>query len=323
MLHSRRGWRPLRTRGIYTASTSPWSRTVSNRDHFDALTVEKRKKLSLIDRPFGAQGGVWDRYGDSPSTTSAEESGRRGSQSKREKQRREWPPWPPSQTEEACKASCLFHRRGSQRRESLEELDERGSSKCARCQDQARPSSWNIVTEGATASQQPWGLRASSDWSRPSTWAAPASINLTGQDHATDHAWYQHGKWYASGWANDPSHWSQSSKRAKPTPIQKMIDSLVLPCRMDLHPRRGIQDRQFRSDTRGQPRGESSSAASASASATHYQSWRPRDDAARGYSSAAGDTSEGSDEISNLDEESLRKIADRVNKALAAKGSGQ
>ena len=29
------------------------------------------------------------------------------------------------------------------------------------------------------------------------------------------------------------------------------------------------------------------------------------------------------DETSNLDEESLRKIADRVNKALGAKGSGQ
>ena len=91
------------------------------------------------------------------------------------------------------------------------------------------------------------------------------------------------------------------------------------------------QDRQVWSDTYGQPRGESSSAASASASATHYQSWRPRDDARREDSSAAGDKpSEGSacphlmsvDEMSKLDKDSLKKIADRATK-LAAKGSGQ
>ena len=63
------------------------------------------------------------------------------------------------------------------------------------------------------------------------------------------------------------------------------------------------------------------------------QPWRPRlDDAGRGYYSAAGDTSEGStagqglmsiDEMSHLDEESLREIQDGVTRALAARGGGR
>ena len=49
--------------------------------------IAKRKKL---DRPFGSQGNVWDRYGDLSWATSAEESGSRASQGKGESQRREW-----------------------------------------------------------------------------------------------------------------------------------------------------------------------------------------------------------------------------------------
>ena len=68
---------------------------MSELGHFNELTIKKWKKL---DRPYGAQGNVWNRYGDSSSATSAEESGRRGSQGRRETQEREWPPWPSSQT---------------------------------------------------------------------------------------------------------------------------------------------------------------------------------------------------------------------------------
>ena len=69
-------------------------------------------------------------------------------------------------------------------------------------QDEARSSSWKTVAEGTTASQQTWSS-SGSGWSRPSTWAAQNTANLTGQDHATDHEWYQHRKWHAKGWASD------------------------------------------------------------------------------------------------------------------------
>ena len=65
------------------------------------------------------------------------------------------------------------------------------------------------------------------------------------------------------------------------------------------HPRHGIHGKtgNLWSSTYGQPRDESSSAASAS--------------------SIAVPNLRSIDEMSNLDEESLRKIADRVTKALA------
>ena len=45
----------------------------------------------------------------------------------------------------------------------------------------------------------------------------PQTNRLDGSDYATDREWHVTTKWCASGWANDPSQWSQYSKRAKPT----------------------------------------------------------------------------------------------------------
>ena len=72
------------------------------------------------------------------------------------------------------------------------------------------------------------------------------------------------------------SHQSEQSLRI---PIQKMTDNLIPPCRMDLHPRRGIHGKtgtfgQMLMTNRGVNDRESSSAASASVSAMHNQSWK-------------------------------------------------
>ena len=55
--------RPMRSKGMYTVSTSPWSSTMNNPGHYDALTIQK------LERPFGSQGDVWDCCGDLKNNT--------------------------------------------------------------------------------------------------------------------------------------------------------------------------------------------------------------------------------------------------------------
>ena len=81
--------RPMRSAGVYTPSITRWLKAEHEQTKHEPLAVQKRK---TYDRLWG-QGNTWDRYGDSLSTTSAEETRRKGAQGRRESQWQDWSPW--------------------------------------------------------------------------------------------------------------------------------------------------------------------------------------------------------------------------------------
>ena len=282
---------------------------------FTTLAVYKRKKN---DRAYGSQGNVWDRYGDSSSATSVEESVRRGSQGRREHQRRDWPPhghrqltspqgqsppvrWPQPTEARGQAGSKRFMQACQIARMRLGHLHGKLSlqaplpSKRSGAQHQALDGA--DLLHGLPLLHQIW-----LDITIPPIVSGTSAGSGTRQD----------------GLVNPFIGPSQSVRSQRTDPEDDWRPDAATPARSTSKTLDPARDGKFWSDY-----GQSSGESSAAASAMHRQPWRPREDARRGYSSAARDPSEGSiagpaltsnDEMSDLDEELLRKIADRVTR---------
>ena len=152
--------------------------------------MQKRKKYDK----FWAQGSVWDCYGDSSSMIGHFSRGkcRRGSQGRSESQLREWPPWlsTPAAERPARPVTSYEVTPANRGENPWTSWTKEVRARMPDSQDEAQSSSWKADAGGATAFQQSWSS-SGSGWSRPSTWAAPATSSLSGPDHATDHEWYQ------------------------------------------------------------------------------------------------------------------------------------
>ena len=147
---------------------------------------------------------------------------------------------------------------------------------------ETRQSTCSRVSEtGVDTSHQPWkpkGQYADSGFLRQQmSWQDQSMI------YATDREWHVSKKWHAAGWASDPSQWSQYPKRAKPThadpakpthadPSDDQRSAAPMPSGATTKTWKPGLDRQFWSNTYGQPTGgASSSARAAGVAPKNYQ----------------------------------------------------
>ena len=225
--------------------------------------VRKQKKLN-----------IWDRYSDSTSTTSAEESGKGGGKGNPRHGR---PVWPPAQDQTKTRVPLSYEMKPSNR----------GRNEWKQWQEQVKPAvsegtetrqSWSRGSETAAgSSRQSWWSSDQQIGRRSSQWSAPTSKQLAGSGYATDREWHETTKWDASGWANDPSQWTQYTERAKPTysdPSDDQRSDAAMPSGTTSKTWQPGLDRPFWSNTYGEPQSEAASWASASAPPVH---WQPRD----------------------------------------------
>ena len=179
--------------------------------------------------------------------------------------------------------------------------------------DESRSSSWQTQAGNTDAWKKGWS--SSSRWDRPYAWSVLTNANLTGPDHDTDREWHANRKQYAS------THHALSLSGPSP---RILIDRRSDPALPSGSTSKTWQDQDFWAAADSSSVGSSAITSQATQS-TH---WRRRLHTGRAASSHAGDNSEGStsgprlgliDEISQLDEDALGTLQERVTQALASR----